>query len=51
MWDHMSLSKAVQLVRGLAAEPAAVELVRWWGSVGEGACRFVHCWQQQSCRV
>ena len=41
MWDHMSQSKAVQLVRGLDAEPAAAELVRWGGSAGmcgEDAC-------------
>ena len=51
MWDHMSQSKAVQLVRGLDAEPAAAELVRWGGSVGMcgGGCRFVHCWKRQIC--
>ena len=50
MWDHMSLSKAVQLVRELDAEPAAAELVRYGGSVnagvmcGEGARWWGQCW-------
>ena len=50
MWDHMSQSKAVQLVRGLDAEPAAAELVRWGGSVGMcgGGCVQVRAFMEAS---